>query len=83
MKCNNQVNSKCQNGIYMLFTVGRSVLAETVPEVLSTAQGRAQTEGTVSPNTDRPRLVNNIYIFFLLRFGSFRKILLQPPTYVC
>ena len=58
-------------------------MAETVPEVLSTAQGRAQTEGTVSPNTDRPRPVNNIYIFFLLRFESFRKILLQPPTYVC
>ena len=37
----------------------------------------------VSPNTDRPRPVNNIYIFFLLRFKSFRKILLQPPTYVC
>ena len=78
MKCNNQVNSKCQNGIiYMLFTgwevrIGRNC-----------AQGRAQTEGTVSPNTDRPRPVNNIYIFFLLRFGSFRKILLQPPTYVC
>ena len=50
---------------------GRSVLGETVPEVLST-----QTEGTVSPNTDRPRPVNNIFIFFLLRFKSFRKILL-------
>ena len=37
---------------------GRSVLGETVPEVL-----RAQTEGTVSPNTDRPRPVNNISIF--------------------
>ena len=37
-----------------------------------------QTEGTVSPNTDRPRPVNNIFIFFLLRFKSFRKILLQP-----
>ena len=40
----------------MLFT-GRSVLGETVPEVLST-------EGTVSPNTDQPRPVNNIFIFF-------------------
>ena len=64
-------------------------MGETVPEVLSTAQGRrpakggTQTEGTVSPNTDRPRPVNNIFIFFLLRFKSFRKILLQPPTYVC
>ena len=57
---------------------GRSVLGETVPEVLST-----QTKGTVSPNTDRPRPVNNILIFFLQTFKSFRKILLQPPTYVC
>ena len=61
---------------------GRSVLGETVPEVLSTALG-TQTEGTVSPNTDRSRPVNNIFIFFLPRFRSFRKILLQPPTYVC
>ena len=52
-------------------------MGETVPEVLSTG---TQTEGTVSPNTDRPRPVNNIFIFFLLRFKSFRKILLQPPT---
>ena len=56
---------------------------------LRTSNGRidrgpsTQTEGTVSPNTDRPRPVNNIFIFFLLRFKSFRKILLQPPTYVC
>ena len=50
-------------------------MGETVPEVLST-----QTEGTVSPNTDRLRPVNNIFIFFLLRFKSFRKIYfsLQP-----
>ena len=60
---------------------GRSVLGETVPVV--EAEGGTQTEGTVSPNTDRPRPVNNIFIFFLLRFKSFRKILLQPPTYVC
>ena len=38
-------------------------MGETVPEVLSTAEGGTQTEGTVSPNTDRPRLVNNIFIF--------------------
>ena len=38
----------------MLFTgLGRSVLGKTVPE----------TEGTVFPNTDRPRPVNNIYIY--------------------
>ena len=62
---------------------GRSVLGETIPEVLGTALGGTQTEGTVSPNTERPRPVNNMFIFFLLRFKSFRKILLQPPTYVC
>ena len=68
----------------MLFTgLGRSVLGETVPEVLSTASGGTQTEGTVSPNTDRPRPVNNIFIFFLLRYKSFRKIFLRSPTYVC
>ena len=48
---------------------GRSVLGETVPEVLDTALGprpRAvhKTEGTVFPNPDRPWLVNNIFIFF-------------------
>ena len=48
-------------------------MGETVPEVLSTASGGTQTEGTVSPSTDRPRQVNNIFIFFMLRFKSFRK----------
>ena len=33
---------------------GRSVLGKTVLE----------TEGTVFPNTDRPRPVNNIFIYF-------------------
>ena len=46
---------------------GRSVLGEIVPEVLI-ASGGTQTEGTVSPNMDRPRPVNNIFIFFLLQF---------------
>ena len=50
--------------IYICYSpAGKSVLGETVPEVLSTAQGRTQTEGTLSPNTDRPRPVNNIFIF--------------------
>ena len=40
-------------------------------------------EVTVSPNTDRPRPVNDIFIFFLLRLKSFRKFLLQSPTDVC
>ena len=39
-------------------------MGETVPEVLRTALGRSiQTERTVSPNTDRPRPLNNIFIF--------------------
>ena len=55
-------------------------MGETVPKVLSTASGGTQTEGTVSPNTDRPRPVNNIFIFFQLRFkvsGKF-SFTLQP-----
>ena len=48
---------------------GRSVLGKTVPEVLDTARGRRpravlKTEGTLLPNTDRPKLVNNIFIIF-------------------
>ena len=48
---------------------GRAVLGKTVPEVSSTARGlrpRAvlKTSGTVFPNTDRPRPVNNIFIYF-------------------
>ena len=40
-----------------------------MPLVLSTARGRRQravlkTEGTVFPNTDRPRPANNVFIFF-------------------
>jgi len=45
-------------------------LGKTVPEVLSTARGRRpravlKTEGTVFPNTDRPKPANNVSIFFL------------------
>ena len=70
--------------LYICYSsAGRSVLGETVPEVSSTAEGGTQTKGTVSPNTDRPRPVNNIFIFFQLRFKSFRKIFLHSPTYVC
>ena len=51
---------------------GRSVLGKTVPEVLSTARGRRPTvvpttEGTVFPNTDRPRPANNVFIIFFRR----------------
>ena len=54
---------------YTLFT-GREVrIGKTVPEVSSTARGRRpravlETEGTVFSNTDRPRPVNNIFIYF-------------------
>ena len=56
--------------IYICYSpAGRSVLGKTVPEVLSTARGRRpravlETEGTVFPNTDRPRPVNNVFIYF-------------------
>ena len=56
--------------IYICYSpAGRSVLGKTVPEVSSTARGRRpravlETEGTVFPNTDRPRPVNNIFIYF-------------------
>ena len=57
---------------------GRSVLGKTVPEVLDTARGRRpravlKTEGTVFPNTDRPKLVNNIFIFFYNTTKGVRK----------
>ena len=71
-----------QKSVHICYSpAGRSVLGETVPEVLSTASGGTQTEGTVSPSKDRPRPVNNIFIFFLLRFKSLRKIFLHSPTY--
>ena len=58
---------------------GRSVLGKTVPEVLSTARGRRpravlKTEGTVFPNTDRPRPANNVFIFFSLENYFIRNI---------
>ena len=51
---------------------GRSVLGKTVPKVLSTARGRrpravSKAEGTVFPNTDRPRPANNVFIIFFRR----------------
>ena len=47
---------------------GRSVWEKTVPEVLRTARGRRprsvlRTKGTVFSHTDRPRPVNNLFIF--------------------
>ena len=49
----------------MLFSgFGQSVLGKTVPEVSSMAEAVLETEGTVFPNTDRPRPLNNIFIYF-------------------
>ena len=53
----------------MLFTSqGRSALGKTVPSALCSDRGRtlravSKTSGTVFPNTDRPWLVKNVYIF--------------------
>ena len=54
----------------MLFA-GREVrIGKTVPEVLSVLK----TEGTVFPNTDRPRPANNVFIFFSLENYFIRNI---------
>ena len=64
-------NMQQYNKIHLCYSPARrSVLGKTVPEVLDT---RYKTEGTVFPNTDRPRLVNNIFIFFLNRMKGVRK----------
>ena len=60
----NTIISEKINEIYVIHVLGK-----TVPEVSSTARGlrpRAvlETEGTVIPNMDRPRPVNNIFIYF-------------------
>ena len=72
----------------MLFTgwevrIGRNCARGLEYRPRPMASGGTQTEGTVSHNTDRPRPVNNILIFFLLRLESFRKSFLHSPTYVC
>ena len=46
--------------------LGRSVLGKNVLEVSSTS-------GTVFPNTERPRQVNNIFIYFLILFLEGRR----------
>ena len=57
----------------MLFTgwavrIGRNCARGLEYRPRSTASGGTQTEGTVSPNTDRPRPVKNIFIFFTTKF---------------
>ena len=54
-------------------------MGKTVPEVLSTAQGHRRRavlkiEGTVFPNTDRPRPANNVFLFFSLENYFIRNI---------
>ena len=65
-------------------SLGRSVLGKTVPSVLSTTRGLrpravSKTSGTVFPNTDRPRLVNNIYIWYHALFYVRKNFPLQVP----
>ena len=53
---------------HMLFTgwevrIGRNCARGLEYRPRPTASVGTQTEGTVSPNTDRPRPVNNIFIF--------------------
>ena len=52
----------------------RAVLGKPVLEVLSTAWGRRprpvlKTEGTVFPNTDRPRPANNVLIIYSIEYS--------------
>ena len=60
------LNEKKITDIYVIHRLGGPYWENTVPEFLSTARGRnvLETEGTVFPNTDRPRPVNNIFIYF-------------------
>ena len=58
---------------YMLFTGWEVCIGNTVPEVSSMARGWRpsavlEREGTVFPNMDRPRLVNNINFLFISKF---------------
>ena len=72
------MSSSCLAGLFDTFIyicylpAGRSVLGNTVPEVLSTTRGRRpravpKTEGTVFPNTDRPWPANNVFTIFFRR----------------
>ena len=74
---------------------GRSVLGKTVPEVLGMALGLQpwavpKTEGTVLPNTDRPRPANNVFIIFFRRLickqflrWIFTAAIFKPGVCVC
>ena len=68
----------------MLFTGWEVPIRRNCALGLSTARGRTQDlkHSFSQYNTDRPRPVNNTFIFFLLRFKSLKKIFLHT-TYVC
>ena len=50
--------------MYMLFTGWEVHIGRNCTRGLEYRVASTQTEGTVSPSTDRPRPVNNIFIFF-------------------
>ena len=83
------LSSRVLHVIHICYSpAGRSVLGETVHEVLSTARDR-RPRAVLRPRahflpvrTDLDRWRTFLF-FFLRRFKSFRKILLQPTTYVC
>ena len=63
------IQKRMSSSTHMLFTgwevrIGRNCARGLEYRPRPTASVGTQTEGTVSPNTDRPRPVNNIFIFF-------------------
>ena len=63
------IQKRMSSSTHMLFTgwevrIGRNCARGLEYRPRPTASVGTQTECTVSPNTDRPRPVNNIFIFF-------------------
>ena len=54
----------CRGYIYLINRAGGPYRKKNIPEVLSSAI--LKTKGTVFSHTDRPRPVNNLFIFFCL-----------------
>ena len=71
--------------IYMLFADwevrGRNCVRGLEYRQRPLAEGGTQTEDTVSSNTDRPRLVNNIFSFFFFFFEILKSQENFPPNY--
>ena len=62
------IQNRMSSSTHMLFTgwevrIGRNCARGLEYRPRPTASGGTQTEGKVSPNTNRPRPVNNIFIF--------------------